>query len=121
MSASCEPAPVTCKPLPASRSTRPSRPVAPITKTRMPSLFVLEFPVGGDLGMVVLQTPFVLGIVVTVDNIDQLRRLSSHPLVAGTNARAHHYFPRLIHAGAERGGYSNLQRLTARTLQPTLP
>src|SRR5258708_32511095 len=98
---------------PASKSTRPSRPVAPITKARIASLFVLEFPVVGDVGMVVLKSPFVLGVVIAVSHINQLGRLRSQHLVSVTNARRNQYSPRLMYACVKGVGDSECRRIPA--------
>src|SRR5260370_41120786 len=102
MSASCELAPVIWRSSLVSRITRPSRPVAPITKTRINSLFVLEFPVVGDVGMVVLQPAFVFRVVVAVGHVNQRGRLRSQRLVAVTSARRYQEFPRLTHGPGNR-------------------
>src|SRR6266436_431794 len=102
MSTSRDPTPVRLFSSHSCSRALPSRPVAPITKTRMLILFVLSFPIVSNIRMIVREPALVLRVVIAVGEVDQLRGLGAKDFVPVTNSRRNQDFPGLELADIER-------------------
>src|SRR6266852_5810573 len=102
MSTSREPTLVICSPFHASTKALPRRPVAPIIRTLMATLFVMDLPIVADVGVIVGKSTLVLRVVIAIREVDLLGRLSAQRFVSVSNPWWNQDFPRSEHSDIQR-------------------
>src|SRR6266566_5874756 len=120
MSTSREPTPVTWSPSHSLSKILPSRPVAPMIKTRIATLSVLSFPVVSDVRVIVRKPALVLRVVIAIREVNQLGRLRAQRFVSVSNAWWNQDFPRPEHSDIHRVDKAECCRAAAQIAQKHL-